>query len=499
MASGLFLLACSEETASSSSDGSTYEPSCTCPDASTCDACPECEPCVCPDAGSPDSATDASEEAEASTGEVCDDGVDNDEDGDVDCADADCAGQRCQSWCDQGEWHAVMCENGSCTSAETVTSCVDLDVCTDNGCDDRLGCQKTYNEAPCSDGRACTWGDSCASGACTGILVPEWREGTIRNVICAVGDCTEAASYSKAQEFVAPHDRIGHVEVEMLSGTTQPIELRILSDLPDPGSVAGTVDQTDLTAKTLGTATIHPTTSGQVHAYFSPQVSVTAGDKYYLFMEDSAAVMQNPNAHWMWNDDPNDSTSGPYKDGRMFILWDTTSWSEEPSKDWTFHVHCDVDRYLMVDCDAGQFDPNTQLCWQSPGDTTSMLLGNATNYCETLGEGGHDDWRLPTVDELRSLLRGCEETETGGACAVVDGSTTAVFVAEDCNGCGYLAGPRIDGCYWDEAMDEGCGSLWSSSSAGTGTWVVDMRRAKIDAYVGNPTHQVRCVRDVVYP
>ena len=42
--------------------------------------------------------------------------------------------------------------------------------------------------------------------------------------------------------------------------------------------------------------------------------------------------------------------------------------------------------------------------WQKSGSENSMLWDEANAYCAALVEGGHDDWVLPTIEELRSLI-----------------------------------------------------------------------------------------------
>lgn len=51
-------------------------------------------------------------------------------------------------------------------------------------------------------------------------------------------------------------------------------------------------------------------------------------------------------------------------------------------------------------------DLNTNLTWQQ-GDsqnTVARLWQDAVDYCDGLSLGGHSDWRLPTIQELSSLI-----------------------------------------------------------------------------------------------
>ena len=77
---------------------------------------------------------------------------------------------------------------------------------------------------------------------------------------------------------------------------------------------------------------------------------------------------------------------------------------------------------------------------------------------------GNDEWRLPNIEELRTLVRGCPETETDGACAVADGGDSNQW-GESCTGCAWLEGPGRGGCYWEERWSYYCDEVgfWSSS------------------------------------
>jgi hypothetical protein len=61
------------------------------------------------------------------------------------------------------------CEAGVCTGLPVV--CDDGNPCTDDLCDGQGGCTAKFNSAPCDDGDPCTVADSCAQGTCAGYAV----------------------------------------------------------------------------------------------------------------------------------------------------------------------------------------------------------------------------------------------------------------------------------------------------------------------------------------
>ena len=113
----------------------------------------------------------------------------------------------------------------------------------------------------------------------------------------------------------------------------------------------------------------------------------------------------------------------------------------------------DADADASTDADAGTcaggwLDPTTGLCWQDPPEETTRNWDDAMAYCDGLDVAGHDDWHLPSINELRSLVRGCPPTETGGTCTATDTCLDHACWNLPCSGCPYERGPGSAGAYW---------------------------------------------------
>ncbi len=53
---------------------------------------------------------------------------------------------------------------------------------------------------------------------------------------------------------------------------------------------------------------------------------------------------------------------------------------------------------------AGAWEDNENgLLWSAKDNGSDMSWDQANNYCENLDLEGHTDWRLPTLDELKTL------------------------------------------------------------------------------------------------
>ena len=126
-----------------------------------------------------------------------------------------------------------------------------------------------------------------------------------------------------------------------------------------------------------------------------------------------------------------------------------------------------------------------------------MSWSQAKDYCSTLNECEHSDWRLPTISELRSLIKNCHDNETNGPCQVSDSCLSVERdknCLENCNGnCAFYEENSALG------DDE---SLWSSSVLpeepdAAWAWYVNFHNGEIGNIEGNSSgfiYNVRCVR-----
>ena len=121
----------------------------------------------------------------------------------------------------------------------------------------------------------------------------------------------------------------------------------------------------------------------------------------------------------------------------------------------------------------------------------------AKSYCDSLSLGGRSDWHLPTIGELRTLIRGCPATEDGGACNVEEGDCLSWSCRDDsCSGCTVEDGPGEGGMNWPVEIEGDCCWYWSSSlveDLGNGAWYVYFDYGEVvSAFVINDG-LVRCV------
>jgi hypothetical protein len=129
-------------------------------------------------------------------------------------------------------------------------------------------------------------------------------------------------------------------------------------------------------------------------------------------------------------------------------------------------------------CDGTVTDTNTGLTWEK-GYSWAASRAESLSLCEAAQTGTHEDWRTPTVDELRTLILGCAATGPAGTCDVTHnasgscdpyGSSGTCPLSSAClNGCGTNQGPvekpgdATKKCYLDATFDWYCNLFWSAS------------------------------------
>ncbi|HNT28338.1 MAG TPA: PEGA domain-containing protein, partial [bacterium] len=145
----------------------------------------------------------------------------------------------------------------------------------------------------------------------------------------------------------------------------------------------------------------------------------------------------------------------------------------------------------------------TGLMWQKEISSHTMNQDNAYAYCQDLSLEGYSDWRLPTISELRTLIKGCPKTEPGGMCKLTDDCLSVIkcHSFKAC-GCEVAKGPGENGFYWQKDVwsydGDQHGHFWSSSVLSdfpAGGWDVCFEEGAVMNYSDRKANfYVRCVR-----
>ncbi len=129
-----------------------------------------------------------------------------------------------------------------------------------------------------------------------------------------------------------------------------------------------------------------------------------------------------------------------------------------------------------------------------------MQWHKAKSYCDDLTEFGHTDWLLPTISELRSLIKDCAGSKSGGSCSVNDDCLSDSCWSSEC----YCEDKNSAYFSYSKLSDHV--TLWSSSEHADDyrtVWVINFTNAKVGThdkswdtkYEDDPKGlYVRCVR-----
>jgi len=131
---------------------------------------------------------------------------------------------------------------------------------------------------------------------------------------------------------------------------------------------------------------------------------------------------------------------------------------------------------------------HTNLQWSSKSPNT-MSSNEALNYCKNLSEKGFNDWRLPNIDELRTLIQNHPGTVTGGSCKISERTKKLAWEdwTEDCE---FRSGHNFS-----KLGDTGF--FWSSSIRSfdrNGLWSVGFDSGEVLGVGILSAAYVRCVR-----
>ena len=136
------------------------------------------------------------------------------------------------------------------------------------------------------------------------------------------------------------------------------------------------------------------------------------------------------------------------------------------------------------------------LQWSEKAPTTLVQL-QAREYCKELREGGYKDWRLPTINDLRTLIQNHPGTVMGGTCKIYHNGTS--MNRDWTNDCAGRRGNNFsklgdNETFWSSSMDY----IYDDNA-----WFVSFSSGEIySGYRGNDNYgkyygihnHVRCVR-----
>jgi hypothetical protein len=122
--------------------------------------------------------------------------------------------------------------------------------------------------------------------------------------------------------------------------------------------------------------------------------------------------------------------------------------------------------WIYYDTNGGfHYDLSTSLGWVVRTDTFSSQA-DAADFCANFSVAGLSDWRLPTIDEARSLAGGCDNTAPGGSCPLSDSGclSSSCGIGPDCTSCVYGLGANLPGNGYCRADVMVCNDFHTSSS-----------------------------------
>lgn len=158
---------------------------------------------------------------------------------------------------------------------------------------------------------------------------------------------------------------------------------------------------------------------------------------------------------------------------------------------WQIRERCKAGCDSALDQCKPWEDPESGLFWSM--ESNAMIWQAAVDYCDNLTEGGFSDWRLPSINEARTLIKNCRETMVDGKCSVTDNCLSSDCLDYSCD----LCEQKADGYY--SKIDERTDSrlFWSASEvsgSAVSAWGIELYTASVAAKVKNEYGVTRCAR-----
>ena len=142
-------------------------------------------------------------------------------------------------------------------------------------------------------------------------------------------------------------------------------------------------------------------------------------------------------------------------------------------------------------------DSSTGLMWSEKA-YYNMSWEMAVDYCDELYKGGFSNWRVPDIDELRTLVKNCPENETGGECPISEaGGVLSQLYVTECMGCGYGGFSKLgdSDILWSSSnVDEDSDYAWYISFSSAEISVAYKYEENCEELYNTCVVTVRCVR-----
>ena len=317
----------------------------------------------------------------------------------VDCDDEDaCTTDACAE------------DTGQCVNTDVI--CADENECTVDSCDGTTGLcvfdKDTLNSESCDDGNPCTTGTKCTGGDCIGGTDTDCDDGSP----CTTDSCTPDIG---CQHDAAPWDGMTCDDLDPCS-----LDTTCTGGICGGGSPNACDDEDACTVDSC-------VSDGDVGC-------VNTHQETPQYIETCNGV--------------DDDCDGQTDEGFALL--------SDGSGECRF-----------VNAQNGTIeDHETGLAWQAAPLLETFVtsdLGAMNSLCAALDESlPGTSWRVPTIDELRSLVVGCDDLATGGVCGVHHYCNSQGCPNCSTGSCVAGEGGALGGAYTDALFTDMGAFLWAS-------------------------------------